>query len=83
MIQDVLQKITSKKLRNVSEFFSIELDKKEQEIKFSNLNNVKIVFKAQYPLDLIFDEQALIMYNRIYKFLLEIQKAKFSLIVNK
>lgn len=47
------------------------------------MNNFGISFKGTYPLDIIFDNEALKLYNRIFKFILQIKRAKFALVANK
>jgi hypothetical protein len=70
-------------LKNVADLFSIQMDKGEELFKFSILNHLQIAFKPNYPLDIIFGKDVLTLYNRIFKFILEIKKAKHALIVNK
>lgn len=67
----------------MSDEFSITAEKGDTLFNFSILMNMKVAFKARYPLDVIFDQENMVLYNRIFKLLLEIKKAKFALTSEK
>ncbi len=63
--------------------FELEVETKEEPVySMSVINNFSVAYKATYPLDIIFDQYNLKLYNRIFKFILLIKRAKYSLTIN-
>ena len=67
----------------MSELFSIQPDPIDDVLKTCSIGSHSIVFKAEYPLDNIFDRDAIILFNKIFKFILELKKAKYMLVEDK
>ena len=64
--------------------FALEVDHKEEPTySFSVINNFSVVYKPTYPLDIIFDQEILALYNRIFKFILQIKRAKYALTIHR
>ncbi|EAR94232.2 Spc97/Spc98 family protein (macronuclear) [Tetrahymena thermophila SB210] len=64
-------------IRNLSEYFSIEV---LHDPVNTYLKNLKIKFDAPYPLDAIFDQDSIFLYNHIYQFLLLLKKSQHFLL---
>jgi len=47
--------------------------------KNNEIRNLTIKFEPPYPLNIIFDEECMFLYNLIFRFLLHIKKARFAL----
>jgi len=79
-----MKKIQSDSVKNIPSMFVLEADTKEEpSYSFSVLNNFSVAHKPTYPLDIIFDQEILTLYNRIFKFILQIKRAKYALTINK
>ncbi|KAL4441559.1 hypothetical protein ABPG74_021491 [Tetrahymena malaccensis] len=64
-------------IRNLSEYFSIEVI---HDPINTYLKNLKIKFEAPYPLDAIFDQDSIFLYNHIFQFLLLLKKSQHFLL---
>ena len=84
LLKESLGKIKGSSVKNLYTYFTIEPESKtDYTLSTAILSNFAIAFKGTYPLDLVFDSQVLKLYNKIFKFVIQIKRAKFALTANR
>jgi len=83
LLKESLGKIKSSPIKNLYTYFTIEPDAKNDfTLSSAILSNFAISFKGIYPLDIVFDNHVVKLYNKIFKFIIQIKRAKFALTAN-
>lgn len=84
LLKESLGKIKGSSVKNLYTYFTIEPESKtDYTLSTAILSNFAIAFKGTYPLDLVFDSQVLKLYNKVFKFVIQIKRAKFALTANR